>query len=283
MRCSLVFLLIASALLSSCNQVFFQPSRQVLYRINGKPDLWEDLYFPSYDGTRLHARLFHSQKDSSQGLIVHFHGNAENLTSHFMHFFWVVNQGYDYLIFDYRGYGESEGLPSRRPAIEDGKAALQFAWETIPSAKKQLVVVGQSLGGALVVPAVAEWPMKNHIDLLILDATFDRYPTEARRVLSANWFTWAFQGLGWLFVSGADNPQHFYPQLYGISTLVTHCKDDRIVSADFAEEIYAQLPGPEKRIWTFPKCGHTGYFHFARTQGRRKLEALLGKTSTQPE
>jgi len=259
----------------SCNQLYFQPSPDELYLLNPNPKLWEDRFIATPDGGRLHARLFHSQQDSSKGLIVHFHGNAENLTSHFMHFFWIVNEGYDYLIFDYSGYGKSTGLPSRQQAIIDGKATLQYAWDSIPSARTQLVVIGQSLGGALVVPAVAQWPLRDKIRLLVLDATFDRYPTEARRVLAAHWPTWPLQGLGWLLVSGAENPLDYYPLLSNIPALVTHCGDDKIVSADFAAEIFAELPGPDKQLWTFPKCGHTGFFHFPRTQGRRKLTKLL--------
>lgn len=262
-------------LLGACNQVFFQPSSDAVYLLDREQVSYDDVYLITHGGGKIHARLFHAQKDSSKGVVVHFHGNAENLTSHFMHFFWVANEGYDYLIFDYSGYGESDGLPSRRQAIEDGKRVLQYAWDSVPSARTRLVVVGQSLGGALVVPAVAEWPLQENIGLLVLDATFDRYPREARRVMASHWLSWPFQWMGWLLVNGDENPKDFYPLLRPNRVLVTHCLDDKVVDGDFAQEIYTQLPGMHNRLWTFPVCGHTGFFYFPRTQGRRKLVKLL--------
>ncbi len=266
----------------ACSQVFFQPTKEPKYLLDREQVRYDDIYLHPSGKGKIHARLFHSRKDTSKGLIVHFHGNAENLSSHFLHFFWITNEGYDYLVFDYSGYGESEGLPSRRQAIEDGKAVLQYSWDSIPSAKKRFFVVGQSLGGALVVPAVAEWPLQNKIDMLILDATFDRYPREARRVMAAHWISWPFQWLGWLLVSGDENPKDFYPRIQVPHTLVTHCLDDKIVDGDFAQEIMDQLPGKENRLWTFPVCGHTGFFHFPRTQGRRKLMKLMDSIFVKP-
>lgn len=261
--------------LSSCNQVFFQPKREAIYKLNREEVEYRDLYLKSTDGETIHARHFSSRRDSSKGLVVHFHGNAENLTSHFMHFFWITNEGYDYLIFDYSGYGESEGLPSRRQAIEDGKTVLQYAWDSIPSSRTRFTVIGQSLGGALVVPAVAEWDKQANIDLLLLDATFDRYPREARRVMAFHWLSWPFQWLGWLLVTGDENPEGYYPRLQPKKVLVTHCLDDKVVSGDFAKEIVQQLPHKEVLLWTFPICGHTGFFYFPRTQGKRKLVKLM--------
>lgn len=262
-------------LFSGCNQVFFQPTDEIYYRVDSLQVPWQDIYIPKKDSSLLHARLFPSQQDSSKGLLIHFHGNAQNLTSHFLYFLWITQEGYDYLIFDYSGYGESSGFPSRIQAINDGTQAIQYAWDHIPSSHRQLIIAGQSLGGALMVPATAFWPHKDSIDLLILDATFDRYPTEARRMLSNHWFTWLFQGLGWLLVSGDYNPEDYYPQLHSIPTLVTHCADDRVVNSEFSREIFSKLSTPRKKIWTFPVCGHAGFFVYPRTQGKRKLLKLL--------
>jgi len=259
-----------SILLCSCNQAFYQPTHEEYFRVDPKQIPYQDFMVRNDKGNLLHARLFKSRTDSTKGLIVHFHGNAENLTSHFLNFFWTGAEGFDYLIFDYSGYGNSEGEPSREQVSSDGTTILQFALDSIPSAHKKLLVIGQSLGGAIAPVSVARWPRKDAVSLLVLDATFDRYPTAARRAMSMHWLTWIFQPLGWLLVDGSENPRDYYADLKGVPTLVTHCLDDNIVAGAFSAEIYSQLLGP-KELQTFPICGHTGYFYFPRTQGRRKL------------
>jgi len=80
--------------------------------------------------------------------------------------------GVTVLIFDYRGYGRSEGKPSERGILEDGRAAR--AWlanrEKVPEEK--LVVMGESLGGAVAVHLAAEKQAR----ALILESTFTSLP-----------------------------------------------------------------------------------------------------------
>lgn len=46
---------------------------------------------------------------SKNTLVLFFHGNAENISSHFISAAWIADRGYDLMMFDYRRFGRSDG------------------------------------------------------------------------------------------------------------------------------------------------------------------------------
>jgi len=74
----------------------------------------QEFFFPSEDGTRLHGWLIMADSRRPKGTIVHYHGNAHNLTLHAPLVAWLAQKGYHVILFDYRGYGRSEGSANRR-------------------------------------------------------------------------------------------------------------------------------------------------------------------------
>ena len=59
-------------------------------------------------------------------------------------------------IFDYRGYGHSEGTPNEAGCIADGVAAQRWLAERMGKLPSEVVVMGRSLGGAVAVAMAAE-------------------------------------------------------------------------------------------------------------------------------
>src|SRR4051812_3784255 len=109
-------LILACSALSctGCSSLLYQPSREQIYEPTKLGlEQPEDRFFPSTDGTLLHAWYFRSDpKKQPKALIAFFHGNGENLSTHFASLAWILPFGYDFMIFDYRGYGRSQGDPS---------------------------------------------------------------------------------------------------------------------------------------------------------------------------
>jgi uncharacterized protein len=122
---TLTLLVLTAFLFQGCTSMFFYPDK-LTYRT---PDFYglayDEVYFDSHDKTRLHAWHIYPHA-SSVGLIFVAHGNAQNLSSHFASWGWLVEEGYELFIFDYRGYGKSEGESSLAGSIEDTKAALDY-------------------------------------------------------------------------------------------------------------------------------------------------------------
>ncbi|HEY4759383.1 MAG TPA: alpha/beta hydrolase [Thermoguttaceae bacterium] len=131
---------------------------------------FEDAYFQAADGTKLHG--WYVPHDSPKAVILFCHGNAGNIT-HRADILEELNDiGASVLIFDYRGYGRSQGKPSEKGVLADARAAR--AWlakrEKIP--EKNVVVMGESIGGAVAVDLAAKDGAKG----LVLISTFTNLP-----------------------------------------------------------------------------------------------------------
>jgi hypothetical protein len=266
-------LFFVALLFSSCNSLFYIPVEESIYQFDEKRNHFIDFEVKTTHDHALHARLFPSQNQEPKGLLLHFHGNSENLSAHFFAFHWITNEGWDYLIFDYSGYGKSEGKPSREQLRDDGVALLQFAREKIPSSRKKFVVAGQSLGGAVSPVALANWSGRDSIDLLILDATFPNYRAAVKSVLDDSWAWWLkpFVRLGF---NEDEAPEKVYQEISKIPTLVTHCEDDLVIKAELGREVYAGIRAP-KALWLAPECGHIGFFSHWAPAHRELLIDLL--------
>ena len=127
---------------------------------------FEDVYFETEDGVTLHGWFI--PHDGARGVILFCHGNAGNI-SHRLDSIRVFHRlGLDVFIFDYRGYGQSEGRPTERGTYEDAEAAWRYLIEEHQVLPSEVIVFGRSIGGA-----VGAWLAQNHKPrLLILESTF---------------------------------------------------------------------------------------------------------------
>jgi len=150
---------LALLLLTGCVQsAFYHPDR-VLYDSPARLDLkFEQMTFASKDGTRLvgwfiPARGYADPK-RAKGTVVHFHGNAQNMSAHWQFVDWLPQRGFNLFVFDYRGYGASQGSPEPKGVFEDSVAALDYVRARPDVDPRRLLVLGQSLGGTNAIAAV---------------------------------------------------------------------------------------------------------------------------------
>lgn len=232
--------------------------------------------FITSDGVNLHAWKLESKERPPRAFIAYFHGNAQNLSSHFLNLAWVTTQGIDFWIFDYRGYGESDQVrPTPSGTVKDGIAALYQAYEHFQSSgAEQFILHGQSLGGIILMRALEEFSHRDKVDLLILDSTFYSYKKIARRKKRENIITWPLQILTPLLFSDRYAPQKFF-EINQTPTLVIHSKDDPVVPSSFGPEIYNKLNLEKKWFWKLPKREHGGVFHRYDMTYRKKILDLL--------
>ena len=107
---SFAFLVGLCGLMMGCNSLFYYPSQKVFYTPHNFGTTYEDVYFTSKDGTRLNG-WFVPAIGHAKGTVIHFHGNAENITNHYTFVQWLPSEGFNLFVFDYRGYGASSGKP----------------------------------------------------------------------------------------------------------------------------------------------------------------------------
>jgi fermentation-respiration switch protein FrsA (DUF1100 family) len=126
----------------------------------------EEYFILTKDGDSLNALLFKT-KLKSKGLILYFHGNADNLQRWGKYSVDFTRLGYDILMTDYRGYGKSTGKPSETDLYKDALTIL--GWSQSNLKYEKLVFYGRSLGSAI----ASNLATAVNPDLLILETPFD--------------------------------------------------------------------------------------------------------------
>ena len=179
--------------LSGCGSLFFYPQKQLHDNLVARLFSPEDVYFETPDGLTLHGWFFRAENKDARATILVLHGNAENLSTHVNSVLWLIREGFNLFIFDYRGYGKSQGSPSIEGVCLDAEAALKTLLSLPYVDKEQIIVLGQSLGGAIAVYTVANTPYKDRIAALIIDSAFSSYRGIAREKLAQFFITWPLQ------------------------------------------------------------------------------------------
>lgn len=128
---------------------------------------FEDAHFAAADGIRLHGWFV--GHDQPRAVVLFAHGNGGNL-SHRAPLLRVLHDhlAVSVLAFDYLGYGRSEGAPTEAGVLDDGRAAKKWLAARAGVPEIDLVLYGESLGGAVVVDMASTDGAKG----LILENTF---------------------------------------------------------------------------------------------------------------
>ena len=153
--------------------IFFFQSNQVYHPdrlMSADPESiglhFENASFETSDGVRLSGWFI--PKENASGVILFCHGNAGNL-SHRLETIQIFHDlGLSAFIFDYRGFGQSEGKPSEHGTYKDAEAAWQYLVQERKVHPDKIIIMGRSLGGA-----IAAWLARHHTPrALILESTF---------------------------------------------------------------------------------------------------------------
>ncbi len=196
--------------------------------------------FLTEDGVRLHGVF--APADSAVATILFAHGNAGNLSHRFHWMKRMAPLKANIFMFDYRGYGKSEGSPDEEGIFADARAAYDHLM-TIDTSGSPVVLWGRSLGGAVVVDLATH----RRTDALILEATF----TSARDMASS---AYPFlPGVGSLISTRLDSRSKI-GSLH-IPSLHIHGSNDDIVPPALGEELYRIAPGP-KELYLIDGAGH---------------------------
>lgn len=265
-------LLPAALALSGCTNLFLQPDRALHLSPDRVGARWEEARFASADGTPLTGLWFPASPGPGKGVVVHFHGNAENMTSHFLFVYWLALEGWDVLAFDYRGYGASGGEKSLEGAVRDGTAALAYA--RARAGGRPLAVLGQSLGGAVAVLAL-DRDGGEGVRAVVLDSTFASYRRVARDKMRQLWLTWAFRRpLSWALFSDRLAPERVMARRRPVPLLVLHAPDDPVVPFAEGRRLYEAAAGP-KELREVPGSGHTDALGKLGAEYRPQVAAFL--------
>jgi fermentation-respiration switch protein FrsA (DUF1100 family) len=234
--------------------MFFKPTKEIVVC----PEILKyapiDVYFKSSDGLSLHGWYFRAKEE--RGAILICHGNVENLSTHVKLDLWLIDAGYDLFIFDYRGYGRSDGTPDVQGINRDAEAALETLLFTLPRAKQDnIIVFGKSLGGAVAVYTVANSPYKNRVKALILDSAFSSYRAIAREKIADSIFGWPVQYPLSYLVNDDFSPIQFIKSIAPVPVVIIHGENDDIVPYHHGRILY-DAAQPPREFWETTVPGH---------------------------
>lgn len=248
---ALSWLLPAVLVLSAgCVQSLLYYPDRILYDTPSRVGLkYEQVAFASRDGTRLAGWFVpatgHADPTYARGTVIHYHGNAQNLSAHWRFVEWLPERGFNVFVFDYRGYGASEGSPEPKGVFEDSDSALNYLRSRVDIDPGRLLVFGQSLGGANAIAVVGSGNRAG-VKAIAVEGTFFSYSSVAGDRLF---------GVGAL-MDDTYSPDRYVARLTPLPFLLLHGTDDRVVPYAHAERLLARANEP-KRLIAVQGGGHT--------------------------
>ena len=262
---SLVVVLVALGLLNGWmllqqpGMIFF-PYRDV----DAAPSDWgyayEDVVVTTEDRVRLHG--WYIPHPQAQRVVLFFHGNAGNIAHRGDSIGIFHRLGLNVFIFDYRGYGRSEGSPSEQGLYRDAAASWRYLTETRGFDPGQIVLFGRSLGGAV----AAQLAATQQPGALILESTLSSARDFARSV---------FPLLSRLVVVRYDFDTVSSLARVHCPVLVLHSLDDEIMPYALGEKVYAAAREPKRLVKL--QGGHNGGFLQSQPDYQRQLGAFISR------
>lgn len=228
---------------------------------NGNPShlglQYQDVEIITQDNIKLHAWWVPAYQ--ARGTILICHGNAGNITDRLEKISVFNRLKLNCFIFDYRGYGKSQGTPTEQGTYYDVQAVWKYLVDDgIPPEK--IVVMGRSLGGAI----AANSAFHNKPKALILEATFTSLPELGQRFYPYIPIKYLarirYNTAG--IISKIECP-----------ILIIHSKDDELVPLAHGKKLYDLAHAPKDFLEI--TGGHNDGFADNEKQYMDKLENFL--------
>jgi alpha-beta hydrolase superfamily lysophospholipase len=270
----LIFFCITINLLG-CSSFLYWPTHEVHVDMTKLPIPPQIENLPIDQNEKINIWTFKTPAKKPKGVFVQFHGNGQNLSTHFLYFYWVVEKGYDLVVFDYRGYGQSSDYSTNpKSTVEDGVAVLRYVQQKFPKQKR--IAVGQSLGGAVLLSSLLQAPPEDQPEFVVLDSTFASYQQAARSVLKKRWFLYPIIPFTYLTFSDKYAPIDHLRELNKQPKVVVHGNKDNMIDHELGQKLYEGLPEP-KQFWTVDEGFHTAAFSpYFFSEYSKKLLNFIG-------
>lgn len=220
----------------------------------------QDVALRAADGVRLHARYI--ERDPSALSLVYLHGNAGNLAGRSELLHYLTSFGTNVLALDYRGFGQSDGVPSEAGLYADARAALGFVRERTPRAR--IVLLGESLGGG---PA-CELALAEPVAGVVLLATFTSVAD-----MAGYYYPWLPR---WAVRTRFDNLAKI--ARIRAPKLLVHSRSDEVVPFEMGQRLFAAAAEPKSSLW-LERSGHNDMFTVEEAQLGAALRAFLQRTA----
>ena len=195
----------------------------------------EEVWFSAKDGTRLFGWFLAAPGEGSAPVLVWAHGNAGNITHRLDPLAELYRRGLSIFLFDYRGYGRSEGVPSEEGLYLDGLAAYDHLVNQRKLSPDRIIAYGSSLGAAVAGELARQRPLAG----LILETPFPSVEAVARS---------AFRGLpAHLFVRARFELARRLKEVR-VPVLVLHGDRDSMIPFELGRAVFDAANEPKEFV-----------------------------------
>jgi fermentation-respiration switch protein FrsA (DUF1100 family) len=228
----------------------------------------EVIDIPSKNGKLLRAWFIKPKNQKVIASLLLFHGNADNISYQHMRIMPLIRSGFQALVFDYQGFGDSQGHASQKHVYQDGVAALKYFKSREDVKNTKCVLYGQSLGGHLAIVIAAKY--QDMIDALVIEGAFSSH-TEIAKTFAKNVY---HLPVCWAPIVTKDK----YSAIKEIGKitipkLLIYTREDETVPFNMGEELYAKAVAP-KEFWEV-KGGHLRAVLYNQDEFISKFKKIL--------
>ncbi len=239
-----VHILVCLLLRFGQTRLIFHPSAQVSETPAVAGLAYENVELPMPVG-QIHGWWIPSATISSS-VLLYLHGNGSNLGD-LIDRAWHWHQiDLSLLLIDYRGYGHSQGnFPREASVYEDAEAAWRYLTRVRRIAPAQIIIYGQSLGGAVAIDLASKHP---DAAAVIVESSF----TSMRAMVMRWWLNYLLP-VDWLLTEQFDSLSKI--RSLKVPILLIHGTADRLIPASMSQTLYAAAPEP-KQLVLIPNANH---------------------------
>lgn len=205
---------------------------------------YEELALKTSDGLAIGA--WYVPSANAKGSIIFCHGNAGNISNRLHSTKLLHNMGLNVLIFDYRGFGRSEGKPSELGTYEDAETAWRHLVQTRGESPDRIILFGRSLGGAVAIELAKRHPPA----ALVVESTFTKLVDVGRAHFP---FLPVRLLLTYRYDSIAKVPHITCPKLFFHGTM------DGLIPISFGRKLYEAAAEPKEFVETPGSHNESGY------------------------
>ncbi|MFQ5657241.1 MAG: alpha/beta hydrolase [Candidatus Methylomirabilales bacterium] len=209
------------------------PSRAIIATPEDVGLAYEPVKITTEDGVILDGWFLPARQ--ARGVLLFFHGNAGNISHRLDSLKIFSDLRLSTLIFDYRGYGQSEGTPSEEGTYRDAEAVWRYVTERRSATAREVVLFGRSLGAAVAVHLAA----RHTPGALILESAFTSIPELAGDV-------YPFLPARWL--ARFRYSTEVYLRTVSCPVLIVHSRDDEIIPFAHGRRLFAVANEPKQLL-----------------------------------
>jgi fermentation-respiration switch protein FrsA (DUF1100 family) len=238
-----VYISFGLVLLFTQGRLLYRPVRDIAFTPQDMGLAFEDVTFRTEDGIALNG--WYVGVDEAPFTILLCHGNGGNIMHRLDTIGLFHSLGLSCFVFDYRGYGKSEGRPNEVGTYRDARAAYSWLTQRKSVPADQIVLLGRSLGGSVAAHLAGQVETR----ALVVESSFTSYPDMGARM-------YPYMPVR-LFARFRYNTRAHLAKVR-CPVLVMHSREDKLVPFEFGRRLFDAAREPKRFVEI--KGGHNDGF-----------------------